>query len=88
MNPPIPEKLHTLTRTAINNGWNALVNHGVDTGCAPFVNVRLKNTEHDIHASWHTRRSGTYRWDGAIVNNRQTGVSYTRVLAMAQEVTP
>lgn len=85
MTPPIPDKLHTLTRTAIDNGWNVLVNHGIDTAGAPFVNVRLKNTDHDVHACWRTRSTGTYRWDGAIVDNRHTGVSYTRVLAMAQE---
>lgn len=76
----LPEKLHTLTRAAADNGWNVLINHGVDTGGSPFVDVRLKTHGHDIHAGWHTRKTGTYRWDGAVVDNRQSDVTYTRVL--------
>ena len=81
----LPNRLHDLVRAAIDNGWTVVAVPQEDTGGSPFITVRLKRDHHDIHATWHTRETGTYRWAGAVVDNRSTGVPYTRVRDLIEE---
>ena len=85
MIPPIPERLHALTRTAIDNGWSIVVQHMMSTGDHPFIRIRAVRGDQEFTAYYSTANTGTYRWGGAVVNNSHTGVGYGRVLEIMQE---
>lgn len=69
-------------------GWLFGVEHGEDTGGAPWLCVRAAHapTERGIRVTWHTRGTGTYRLFSAMLSRPYRGWSDRSVSALRAEI--
>lgn len=58
--------------TAIDHGWSAAWQALTATSGAPYVSITAKRGDEEIRATWHTHKTGTWRWDGALIRGRAT----------------
>lgn len=77
-----PKKLHYVVEALLDYGWSYMLNHGKDTGNAPFISVEGRRGDMEVRITWHTRATGTYRLFSCMVNKRD--VTLTRALELVQ----
>lgn len=58
---------------AIDHGWSAAWRALEATSGAPYVTVQARRGEEEIRATWHTHKTGTWRWDGALARGTVGG---------------
>lgn len=51
---------------AIDHGWSAVWNALTATSGAPYVTIKARRGDEEIRATWHTHKTGTWRWDDAL----------------------
>lgn len=81
----VPAKLNELTTAALTAGRSYLVEHNEDTGGNPFVAITVKWADHEIRATWHTRKTGTYQLFSVIARLPHRGwhdITATQAIAL------
>ena len=81
-----------LVDRAVNAGWVARITPGISTGEDPYVTVDGANreTRAKFTVTWHTRKTGTYRLSGCMLQGETGGWRDTSLKAVkaAIEETP
>ncbi|MGH3095327.1 MAG: hypothetical protein ACRDMV_04930 [Streptosporangiales bacterium] len=67
----LPKAAQNLLDTVIAHGWSYAVMWARDSGNCPFVNVKIADSEHEFHLTWHTRDTGTLRLFGRNLDRRR-----------------
>lgn len=89
---PVPDLWPKAMRGLVDDlratGWLFQVEHGEDTGGAPYLTVRARHreSEREVRATWHTRNTGTYRLFSAMLFRPYAGWRDLAVKALRSEV--
>jgi len=86
--PNVHPAARELLLCAVDHGWSATLEHGIDTGENPcvIVTARRELSPYQVRVTWHTRKTGTYRLFSATAgrNLGTRDVTLTRAIEMLQ----